>query len=284
VVNDEKITSKHFKNELTKQKKIFKIKNANELKLEELVWLKNRVLDEIIKNTLFAQEINRNNITIDDKTLNDALKKAKDGYEENAFIKALELEGFSVKEWEEKVKINLLINKLIQNLVNSKVVIGNKELRDYFDKNIIKFHKKEKVRALHIMVGTEDEIRQIQKELKSKQKKFEELAKEFSLGPEGPEGGDLGYFEPGQMPEEFDDVFKLKKNKTSDIIKTPYGFHLLKVVDKIQERKMTFDESKNMIRKILTQDLRDKGFQNWFIKLKNKSRIEVNYELLQKIY
>ena len=86
------------------------------------------------------------------------------------------------------------------------------------------------------------------------------------------------------MPEEFDDVFKLKIGKVSSIIKTPYGFHLLKVVDKIKERKMGFDESKAVIRQLLLQDLQDKAFQDWFFKLKKNSLIEVNYELLQKIY
>ena len=59
---------------------------------------------------------------------------------------------------------------------------------------------------------------------------------------------------------------------------------LLKVVDKIKERKMGFDESKAVIRQLLLQDLQDKAFQDWFFKLKKNSRIEVNYELLQKIY
>ena len=107
-----------------------------------------------------------------------------------------------------------------------------------------KFYKKEQVRALHIMVESEEEIRKIQKEIRRKQKPFSSLAKEYSLGPEGIQGGDLGYFEAGQMPEEFDDVFKLKINKISDIIRTPYGFHLFKVVGKVQERKMDFEESK----------------------------------------
>ena len=55
--------------------------------------------------------------------------------------------------------------------------------------------------------------RQVQKELQGKQKSFSALAQEFSLGPEAIRGGDLGYFEVGQMPEEFDDVFKLKIGK-----------------------------------------------------------------------
>jgi parvulin-like peptidyl-prolyl isomerase len=106
---------------------------------------------------------------------------------------------------------------------------------------------------------------------------------EYSLGPEGEQGGDLGYFEAGQMPEEFDDVFKLKINKVSDIIKTPYGFHLLKVVDKIEERKMDFEESKSRVEKILLEYLQDQAFKKWFLKLKQNAEIEIEYESLEKI-
>ena len=57
VINDEKITSKQFKKMLIEQKKIFKVQNIQDLKLEELSWFKNRVLDEVVKKTLLAQEI-----------------------------------------------------------------------------------------------------------------------------------------------------------------------------------------------------------------------------------
>ena len=155
-------------------------------------------------------------------------------------------------------------------------------MHEYFDKSD-EFHKKEQVRALHIMVESEEEIRKIQKEIRRKQKTFSDLAKEYSLGPEGIQGGDLGYFEAGQMPEEFDDVFKLKINKISDIIRTPYGFHLFKVVGKVQERKMDFEESRSSIKKILLRDLQDKAFQKWFLKLKRNAQIDIKYDVFDKI-
>jgi len=284
VVNNVDITTSQFKKVFDSQKKIFKVNSSKKIKPEELVWLKNRVLDEIVMSTLLYEEIKKNHINIEENILRETLKEAREGYSEQVFSKALELEGVSKDEWENAIKTNLLINKLIKKNVNSKVDFGEREMQVYFNENIKKFHKKKQVRALHIMVETEDDIRQVKKELKGKQKSFSVLAKEFSLGPEGARGGDLGYFEVGQMPEEFDDVFKLKKGKVSEIIKTPYGFHLFKVIDKISERKMNFDESKNKIRKILLQDFQDKAFKDWFYKLKNNSRIKVNYELLQKIY
>jgi len=282
VINNEKVTSKQFKNMLVAQKKIFKVQNIQELKPEELSWFKNRVLDEIVKQTLLAQEIAKSNITINQNELNEVLEQEREGYIEGTLEKALALEKISKNEWENLIKNMLLTKKLIQEQVNSKVSVSEKEMREYFDKSD-EFHKKEQVRALHIMVGSEGEIREIQKEIRRKQKTFSNLAKEYSLGPEGLQGGDLGYFEAGQMPEEFDDVFELKINKVSDIIRTPYGFHLFKVVDKIKERKMEFEESKSRIKKILLQNLQDKAFQHWFLELKRNARIDIKYDVFEKI-
>ena len=282
IINDEKVTSKQFKKMLVGLKKIFKVQNTQELKPEELSWFKNSVLNELVKNTLLTQEIAKNNITIDQNELDEILNQKREGYIEGALEKTLALEKISSDDWETSIKNMHLTKKLIQEDVNSKVSVSEKEMREYFDKSD-EFHKKEQVRALHIMVESEEEIREIQKEIRRKQKSFSSLAKEYSLGPEGVQGGDLGYFEAGQMPEEFDDVFKLKINKVSDIIRTPYGFHLFKVVDKVQERKMDFEESRSSIKKILLKDLQEKAFHEWFLKLKRNARIDIKYDILDKI-
>ncbi|MBC8286731.1 MAG: peptidylprolyl isomerase [Nitrospinae bacterium] len=283
VINNEEVSLDRFKIEFEVHKKKFRVHETGEVSPEELLWLKNRTLEQIVKNTLFRQEAKTNNIGISQEELDEALLKAEAGYAEDSFKKQLEFEGLTRKDWEKIIENNLLINKLINNFVNSKVSVSDDEMLRYFEANESRFHKREQVRALHIMVETEGDIRQIQKELQSKQKDFSALAREYSLGPEGIRGGDLGYFEAGQMPEEFDNVFKLKINGVSDIIRTPYGFHLFKVVDKIENRKMSFEESKNQVEQVLLQDLQNKAFQKWMIQLKENSVIEINYDFLEKI-
>lgn len=283
-VNNEAVTLDHYKAELKGHKKKFRVHSTEDITQEEFTWLKNRALEQVIQNVLFRQEAKKNNIDVSQEELNEELLKVESGYPEDSFVKQLGFQGLSRDEWENGIKLNLLINKLIRNLVNSKVSVSDDEMKRYFESNASKFHKKEQVRALHIMVETEEEIREIKKELQSKQKDFSTLAKEYSLGPEGASGGDLGYFEAGQMPEEFDNVFKLKVKGISEIIRTPYGFHLFKVVDKVKERKMSFDESKSQIDRILLQEVQDKAFQKWLAQLKQNSVIEIKYDLLEKIY
>ena len=282
-INGEKISADQFSNELKVHKKRFRVQFTKELKPGELLWLKNTTLQHIVKRTLLRQEAKQNNISVSQDELDEALLKSEVGYEDDSFNKQLEFEGISHKQWENIIKDSLLTNKLINNFVNSRVSVSDDEMFNYFESHKANFYKPEQVRALHIMVQTEEEIRQIQKELQSKSKSFSELAREYSLGPEGIRGGDLGYFEAGQMPEEFDNVFKLNTNGVSDIIRSPYGFHLFKVVDKVSERNMNFDESKKRVKQILLEEIQGKAFQEWIIKLKEKSVIEVKYDLLEKI-
>ena len=91
IINEDSIGVNLFKKVFLKQKKIFKVQNIKELKKEELVWLKNRVLDELIKDTLLSQEIKKNNISVEESVLNDSLKETREGYREGDFLKFLDL-------------------------------------------------------------------------------------------------------------------------------------------------------------------------------------------------
>ena len=133
------------------------------------------------------------------------------------------------------------------------------------------------------MVASEEEALAIRKKIDRGVETFSNLAIKFSLGPEGIRGGDLGYFEEGQMPEEFDGVFKLKLNKISDVIQPPYGYHILKVIDKKPARKMEFNEARKMIVEKLINQKQEESFRNWLSEIRSKAQIEINQDMLNKI-
>ncbi|KMP12492.1 hypothetical protein UR09_01150 [Candidatus Nitromaritima sp. SCGC AAA799-A02] len=282
-VNGEKITAENLRRELNSLIRQFRVKDKSSLTPEEWIVLKNKGLNRIIQNLLLEKEMTANKIQLSPEEYEEALHLAKNGYQEDSFSKFLEVEGISPEEWERKFKINMLIKKLINTKVNSKVSLKEGEVQRYYENHQEEFQKAEQVQALHIMVETEDEARDIHKRLKSGKKDFSNLAQEYSRGPEGPEGGDLGYFEAGQMPEEFDGVFKLKIKQISEVIQTPYGYHIFKVVDKKPARKMSFEESREIIENQLLRRAQDKAFEDWFVKLKDQSDINIDYDALAKI-
>jgi parvulin-like peptidyl-prolyl isomerase len=86
----------------------------------------------------------------------------------------------------------------------------------------------DKVHCAHILVKTEQEGKTIQERL-NKGEKFSNIAKEVSLCPSGKHGGDLGTFTRGKMVKEFETAaFTLQKGQTSPIVKTKFGYHIIK--------------------------------------------------------
>ncbi len=282
IVNKEIITREDFKNELKWTKRKYRVEKNDTLDHSQSFWMKRNVLNELIQESLLRQEAIRQGVKVSSGEFEKYLDKSKEGYKENTFQRALDIEEISRSQWEDKLKTHLLIRKLIEEVINRKIEIDEKEMLDYFKQHMEEFQKGEQVRTLHIMVETEDEARRISKLIR-KGKSFSELAKQHSISPEGKTGGDMGYYEAGQMPKWFDDVFKLKVNKVSDIIRTPFGVHIFKVVDKKPERKMSFEESKKQIHARLLHEAQEQAFHKWVEEIKNKSEIIIKYEVLEEI-
>jgi len=157
------------------------------------------------------------------------------------------------KKVQERVKKELAI-QVWQKQQLDKIVLSDKTLKEYYNKNKEEFNQKESVHARHILVKTEDEAKAIILELNPLsgiplKTKFIELAKAKSTGPSGPKGGDLGFFATGQMVPEFDaTVFKMKvASITPKPVKTQFGYHVIYLEEKKSAQTRSFDEVKPFI-------------------------------------
>lgn len=91
------------------------------------------------------------------------------------------------------------------------------------------------VKASHILVKTKAEADQLEFYLK-KGASFEALAQRYSLCPSGRQGGDLNYFSRGQMVKPFEEkAFSMKRGEISEPVKTEFGWHIIKVTEKVCE-------------------------------------------------
>jgi parvulin-like peptidyl-prolyl isomerase len=164
------------------------------------------------------------------------------------------------KKLEERMKKELAI-QVWQKKILDGIKISDKELKDYYKKNMGEFKEKESVHARHILVKTEDEAKKIITELKplsgaKLKEKFIELAKKDSTGPSGSNGGDLGYFSKGQMVPAFNDkVFTMKKGTITEApVKTQFGYHVIYLEDKKPSLTRSFDEVKAFIEQRLKME------------------------------
>ena len=115
--------------------------------------------------------------------------------------------------------------------VKNETVEENKTVEDNTTEEKVEIMVK-KVHAKHILVKTEEEANAILYDLKNGQE-FEEIAKEKSTCPSGKKGGDLGWFGKGMMVKEFETAaFELKPGELSKPVKTQFGWHIIKVIEK----------------------------------------------------
>ena len=246
-VNGSNITVDKLHDEIQLLMKQFHVVNKNALTEEEKLIIKTKGLNRIIRNNLLVREASSSGISLTRDEYEVAFGEAKSGYEGDSFQEFLRDAGIPPKLWQTQFENNLLINKLINTKFKLKLSDDETRARAYYKAHKEKFKIGQMVHAFHIMVPSEDESKVVRSAIKSEKKTFSELARMYSLAPEAPIGGDLGYFEIGQMPEEFGPIVQLKKNQVSEVIKTPYGYHIFKIVDVITPRQLSFSESKKNI-------------------------------------
>jgi len=155
---------------------------------------------------------------------------------------------------------------------NYNIEINNKDIENYYIQNKEEFEQPEQVRASHILIrvnnfDNESEVKKAKSLLEEVLRKykagtsFEELAKKYSEDPSSANGGDLGYFQRGEMIEEFEKAaFDLNTGEVSDIVKTPFGFHLIKVTDHKEERNLSLQEAKPEIKEKLESMVKEETF------------------------
>jgi peptidyl-prolyl cis-trans isomerase D len=139
---------------------------------------------------------------------------------------------------EPQVKLHFLAFPYV---AENKPAIPDEELESFYRENFSRFSIPEQRSARHILIKTsEEDTEDILAEKRNKAEQvlelaksgedFTELAKQYSEGPTGPKGGDLGSFTRGRMVKPFDDAaFSLKEGEISDIVETQFGFHIIKL-------------------------------------------------------
>ncbi|MCJ7596356.1 MAG: peptidyl-prolyl cis-trans isomerase, partial [Desulfobacterales bacterium] len=162
----------------------------------------------------------------------------------------------------EKVKITYLV--IEPEAFKGKVTLTNEEIKEYYESTIEAFKEKKKVKARHILFrldkdAAEEEVNKVkEKALKvlqeaQKGEDFAGLAKKSSEGPTAKDGGDLGYFSEGQMVKPFEEAaFKLKKGEISELVRSDFGFHIIKIEDIQPAKTKGFEEVRKQISEALT--------------------------------
>lgn len=155
------------------------------------------------------------------------------------------------------------------------------KLKDYFEKNKKKFQAKE-LKAQHILFEEKQkaEAEKAFKEVKAKNN-FDELLKKYATDPSGSKGGDLNWFQQGKMVPEFEKVaFATEKGKIgAELVKTQFGYHIIKVLDTRGGDKVKFEDKKAEVE----QDIRMNARNDLVKGLREKAAVKVNDDTLKAV-
>ncbi|WP_144613497.1 peptidylprolyl isomerase PrsA [Bacillus cereus] len=187
---------------------------------------------------MMAQDVITKKYKVSDDDVDKEVQKAKNQYGDQ-FKNVLKNNGLKDEaDFKNQIKFKLAMNEAIKKSITEKDV---------------KDHYKPEIKASHILVSDENEAKEIKKKLDAGAS-FEELAKQESQDLLSKEkGGDLGYFNSGRMTPEFETAaYKLKVGQISNPVKSPNGYHIIKLTDKKDLKP--YDEVKDSIRKHLEEE------------------------------
>ncbi len=231
-----------------------------------------QMLDSLITKELVNQEAEKANITITDQDLTQEVNEIKKQFpSEEQFNMMLAQSGMTMDQLKAELKTNAQIRKIL----GPQIKITEDEMKKYFDEHKDSYATPEQVRASHILVKTKEEADAILKELQNGAD-FAKLAKEKSQDPGSKDkGGDLGFFPRGQMDPAFEEAaFGLNKGELSGAVKSQYGYHIIKTVDKKAATTPTYEEKKEDVRKELFDQKLSEKSNEWLTKIKSEAKIE----------
>ncbi|KIX15402.1 hypothetical protein X474_03565 [Dethiosulfatarculus sandiegensis] len=246
-------------------------------------------LERLIEDKIFGQEVKRLGIRVSDQDVEryiDRLKKTN-GITDDMFAAQLSRRGITPEEYKDGIKKDMLKARLIRRQVKNQVVISDNQVDDHIRKNKGQFKQLDQVRiqALFLKIpekADENARRLIKRKAVDLRQQAEakgnltELAKEYSQGPGGVQGGELGPLSVVDLlPAMRQAVAELKKGEMSPVIEVPGSYVFLKLLDRSGETGLPDSAIREQIREKLERQALEQKFKEWMTKLREKTYVKI---------
>jgi hypothetical protein len=199
------------------------------------------------------------------------------------YLKKIKLDNLDNSKLKPFIMRRMIIEKYISQILSS-INISDNEIKSYYYKNLKLFKRPSEIRLSQIVVKDEKEALDIRAQLKRDKTLFPKLAQEKSVGSEKNSGGDMGYFSRGQLPKDIERVvFSLNMGEISQVVKSPYGFHIFMVTKKKKKRLMALQYVSSMIKLKIKQIKFEKRWNEIINKARKTIPIVLYNENLDKL-
>ncbi|GHC22592.1 peptidylprolyl isomerase [Aidingimonas halophila] len=247
--------------------------------------LRRQVLDRMIVEEIQLQMAEEADLSVDDTELNAAVRSIAENNNMtlDQFADALEEDGLSLADIRRQVRRDLLMRQVQQGNVSRRVNVSDREIERYLEQQ--GGSQGERYRLAHILVATpqsaesdqieeaEAKIRRLAEELDDGAD-FAELAAAESDGNNALEGGDLGWRNTGEMPRPFADaVTGLEEGEVSEPLRSPSGFHLIKLLDR-EEQQVGSQDQREQARRALFQRKANDELETWLQEIRSDAFVD----------
>jgi len=177
----------------------------------------------------------------------------------------------------------ILIDTLLEEVLRKKGEVSEEEIQRYYKENPTLFREPQEVMIRQIVVNTEPALKEVVAKL-SQGESFEKLASTYNIGKFKEDGGNLGYIRRGQLASPFaqfeDAAFSLRKRgEISEVVSTPYGYHILRLEDLRGNTLKPLNRVKERIRFFLQPKKRQEAYLEYVKEAKSKAKVIINENL-----
>jgi peptidyl-prolyl cis-trans isomerase C len=287
-VNGIPIYSDRLNVDIKKRLKKFKKYGMKDAPPDLMYSVQRRALDKEIKNELIRQESKKLKITDIDKKAEEKFLAIKNKYPDEAmFNRYLEMRKLTIDKMKANLRDSVYIDEYLLKQKISDPEIPENIIRSFYESNPNNYRIEEAVKVSHILIKVADNA--TEKDTKKAYLKavkirknildgndFAETAIEKSECNSASGGGSLRYVVRGYMPKEFEEAaFALEIDEISEVVKTKYGYHIIKVSEKVPEGTRPYEEARDFIKKYFQMDETKKRLNDHIAKLKEKAEIEI---------
>lgn len=177
----------------------------------------------------------------------------------------------------------ILIEALLDEVLKGRGEVSEEDIQRYYKENQTLFTEPQEVRIRHIVVNSEPTLKEVVSKL-SRGESFEKLASTYNIGNFKEDGGDIGYIRRGQLAPPFaqfeEAAFSLKKRgEISEVVRTPFGFHILRLEDMRGSTLRPLAQVKERIRFFLQPKKKQEAYLEYVKEAKSKAKILINETL-----
>lgn len=243
IVNDDIITRHELDTEI---KRVFRQLSQQGTNIPDSASLGKQVLNRLILQRIQLQTAKLVHIQVTDETLNRAIENIakQNKIVIDDFPQALKQDGIDYSAFRERIRVELIIGRLQQRQVRNRVSVTEQEIKNFLDNQRVQGESSDEYKLGHILVvlpeaASAEDIQKARKEGQailqqlSEGADFSQLAITNSAGQQALSGGDLGWRKVAQLPIIFaNNVLTMKPGDVSPLIRSPSGFHIIKLMDK----------------------------------------------------